>query len=410
MKRLLLLLPTRGYRAEDFIAAADGLEIELTVASEIPSSLEAQNPGGLLTLDFDHPDHAARQTLRFHERFPIDAVVGVDDSTSLLQAVIGQALGLSTNPPEAVATARNKFRMREKLREAGLPGPWHHLFSVDDDPAELAQAVPYPCVLKPLVLSASRGVIRADSPAEFEAAFYRLRGILADPEVAAMGEPARQILVEGFLPGLEVALEGLLVDGRLQVLAIFDKPDPLDGPFFEETIYVTPSTLRGSVRNTIRDIAARSARALGLVDGPIHAEFRVDGARVVPLEINPRPIGGRCSRVLRFGAGGLSLEEIILRLALRMDIPSMMREQSAAGVMMIPVPGGGTLRSICGQENAEKVPGIVEILMNTRPGQKLVALPEGSTYLGFIFARTRTPHEAIASLREAHDLLQFEIE
>jgi biotin carboxylase len=274
--------------------------------------------------------------------------------------------------------------------------------------------VRYPCVLKPLVLSASRGVIRADDAAGFVTAFARVAAILADPEVRALGEGTEQILVEDFVPGTEVALEGLLTDGILTVLALFDKPDPLDGPFFEETIYVTPSRLPEATQRTITEVTARAALALGLTDGPIHAELRLRSAGAAPapapmvLELAARSIGGLCSRTLRFGTG-LTLEDIILRRALDLPIASLERERAAAGVMMIPIPRAGVLEKVTGLEVAGAMPQVEDVTISAHPGETLVPLPEGHRYLGFIFARAATPAEAEQALRAAHAALDFVI-
>src|ERR1700761_8747986 len=171
-------------------------------------------------------------------------------------------------------------------------------------------------------LSASQGVVRANSRDEFVAAAERIRRLLGSPEILARKEAGLdRLIVEGFLPGKEVAVEGLLTDGELRVLAIFDKPDPLDGPYFEETIYVAPSRLSDVVQNEIERSARDAVRAIGLTQGPVHAEFRVNEDGVWPLEVAPRPIGGLCARALRFvGAGGAGggvggLGGVVLRAA-----------------------------------------------------------------------------------------------
>jgi len=258
------------------------------------------------------------------------------------------------------------------------------------------------------VLSASRGVIRADTAADFAAAWQRIAAILAEADVQALGQGARKILVEDFVPGVEVALEGMLTDGRLTTLAIFDKPDPLDGPFFEETIYVTPSRLPQETQQAIADCAAQAAGALGLSDGPIHVELRINDAGPWLIELAARSIGGLCSRTLSFGTG-MSLEEIIVRHALGWPIASLERERPAAGVMMIPIPRGGILGPVNGLEGARAVPGIEEVTISMHPGQRIVPLPEGGAYLGFIFSRAATPAEAEAALRQAHAALDFTI-
>jgi biotin carboxylase len=409
VRRLLLLIPTTTYRTEDFLEAAGRVGVDVVVASERPSTFEAEFPDHLLTLDFADPEKAARQVAELARRQPIDAVVAVDDLTTVVAAAIAKALALRTaNTVTAVASTRNKYRMREALKTSGVPAPPYHRFTVADDPGAAAGRVAYPCVLKPTVLAASRGVIRADTPAEFVAAFRRVQAILASPDVAALGEGAREILVEGFVPGREVALEGLLQDGALRLLALFDKPDPLDGPFFEETLYVTPSRLPATVQAAIVDTTARAATALGLREGPIHAELRVNEAGPWLIEIAARSIGGLCSRTLRFGTG-MSLEELIVRHALGLEIASLEREQRAAGVMMIPIPAPGVMAGVRGLETAAAVPGVEEITITAHRGQELVPLPEGSRYLGFIFARGDSPAQVEAALREAHRRLAFDI-
>jgi biotin carboxylase len=261
-----------------------------------------------------------------------------------------------------------------------------------------------------MFLAASRGVIRADDDAEFAAAWRRIAAILSEPDVVRRGGPAaREILVEEFLPGEEVALEGLLEAGRLRVLALFDKPDPLNGPYFEETIYVTPSRLPADAQTHVADVAARAVAALGLVDGPIHAELRVRAGKAWVLEVAARSIGGLCSRTLRFGTG-LSLEELILRHALGEGVDALARETRAAGVMMIPIPRAGVLQKVEGLDEAESVPGVDGVTISAHPGQRLVPLPEGFRYLGFLFARAQTPAEVEAALRRAHAALRFRID
>ena len=387
--------------------AARQIGVELTVASEQPSTLAAANPAGLLTLDFEQPQRAADAVRVFAQQYPINGVVGVDDRTALVAAAIATKLKLNGNPVHAAIAASDKYLQRQLLAKATVPIPRFVLRELDEDPATIAKSIAYPCVLKPVRLSASRGVIRADNPQSFASAHARLRAILADPETAAAcGDRARQYLIEEFIPGYEVAVEGLVVNRRLHVLAIFDKPDPLDGPFFEETIYVTPSQVPTGLQKAITDCADRAVRALGIIEGAIHAELRYNERGPWLIELAARPIGGRCSAVLRFGTG-VTLEEIIVRHALGMPIPSLQRERQAAGVMMIPIPGAGTLQEVRGVAQAKAVPLVEDVQITAHPGERLVPFPEGSRYPGFIFARGETPAMVEAALRDAHRRLEF---
>ncbi len=398
-----MLLPTTTYRTTAFVEAARQIGVELTVASEEPSALQATSLGGLVTLPLQDPQRAATEASLFAKRYPITAVVGVDDDTAIVAATIAQRLGLKGNPIHAATAARDKHQQRELLAKAGVPIPRFMLRKLDEDPAAIARTITYPCVLKPLRLSASRGVIRANNAQSFVEAHGRLKAIVA--------EPGAEFLIEEFIPGYEVALEGLVVNRRLHVLALFDKPDPLDGPFFEETIYVTPSTVPAGLQTAIKDCADRAVRALGISDGPIHAELRYNDNGPWLIELAARPIGGRCSAVLRFGEGGMgkgvTLEEIILRHALGMPIPSLARERLAAGVMMIPIPGAGTLQEVRGITEAKQVPLVEDVQITAHPGERLIPFPEGSRYPGFIFARGETPAVVETALREAHSRLTF---
>jgi biotin carboxylase len=412
-QRLLLLIPTTTYRTEDFVEAARSLDVDLVIASDRPNVMAGEFPDHLLTLPFSDPAACAREMREYAARRPLDAVVPVDDATTVVASAVGEALGLRVNSLAAAQATRDKRVMRELLARAGVPSPAFTIVRVDEDPAAAARRMTFPCVLKPRVLSASRGVIRADDEAAFVAAFARIRAILREPEVAALGEGTDSIVVEGFVPGAEVALEGLLEDGALRTLALFDKPDPLDGPFFEETIYVTPSRLPAATQTAVADVAARAARALGLSDGAVHCELRLRAAaggalEPVVLEIAARSIGGLCGRALRFGTG-MSLEELILRRALGRPVDSLERERVAAAVMMIPIPRGGILEEVRGLDEARAVAHVEDVTISLHKGQEVVPLPEGSRYLGFIFSRAATPAQAEAALRAAHRHLQLVI-
>ena len=409
MSRILLLLATTSYRAEDFIEAARELGVDVAVGSDHRHTVAELVPGASLELDFNDLDESVRRIVEFAAEQPLDAVVSAEDDGAQLAARASAELSLPHNSPEAVAAARYKHRLREALRQAGVQSPGSTLLSVDDDPRAAAARVDYPCVLKPVLLSASRGVIRADDEESFVQAFGRIIEILGQPDVAERDDEAAQlIIVEDFVRGDEVALEGVITDGWLRVLAVFDKPDPLEGPFFEETYYITPSRKPEDVQEEIAACVAATARALGLRHGPVHAELRVNEEGAWLIEIAPRSIGGLCSRTLRFGAG-ISLEELILRHAAGLEMGDLTREDAAAGVLMLPISRGGILREVGGVEEAELVDGIEGVTIRIPIGQEVVPLPEGRRYLGFVFARGETPAEVEAALREAHRRLQIVI-
>jgi biotin carboxylase len=405
LDRLLLILPSATYRAPDFLAAARELGVVVTVASERRAAMSAAMGERALTLRLSDPAMAAEQIAQRARDTPFAAVVGVDDQGVMAAALGAERLGLPHNPPGAVARTRDKAAMRGALAEAGVAQPRFALLPCGADVAVVVRDVGLPCVVKPLGLSGSRGVIRADDAEQARSVAERVRGIQA----AAHRSGGAPLLVESYLPGVEVAVEGLLRSGRLEVLAIFDKPDPLEGPYFEETLYVTPSRLPAAVLAEVEVLTAGAARALGLREGPIHAELRVDGDRVSVLELAARSIGGLCSRALRFGAG-LSLEQVILRHALGLSLDGVARESTAAGVMMIPIPGAGVLRAVDGQADARAVPGIGGLEITIAQGRPVVPLPDGDRYLGFVFARAASPDAVERSLRAAHGRLRIRIE
>ncbi|HBK81402.1 MAG TPA: phosphoribosylglycinamide synthetase [Nitrospinae bacterium] len=409
-KRVLLLMTTNTYRASAYLRAAERAGVSAVVGTDRPDVLAGMNPGASLTLDFHEPEKAAADIARFAKEFSIDAVVAVDDDAVIAGAMAAGAMGLPAHTVEAARATRSKYELRKILDEEGLPSPGFRLMAANDDPAALAASVNYPCVLKPTFLAGSQGVIRANDEEEFAAAYRRIGKILDDAGTKERGgAESGSILTEDYVPGREAALEGLAAGGRLHVLAIFDKPDPMEGPFFEETIYVTPSRLPEKIQEEIVRVTERAARAIGLKDGPVHAEVRVNDGGVWVIDVASRTIGGNCAAALEFGDGA-SLEELILANALELEPPSLTRESPASGVMMIPIPGRGILRGVEGMDAALAVPGIRSIDIGIHAGGAVVPLPEGNRYLGFIFARRETPGEAEEALRRAHEHLRFRID
>jgi biotin carboxylase len=403
-RRVLLLMSPATYRAGAFLNAARALNLEVVVGIDLPETL-SEYWHVPLGLDFNDPESSLRTIVEYAREHPLAAILSVDDSASELAARACAVLHLPHNSPQAAGAARDKLLMRTLMSQGGAPCPVFRPFLLRENPNEIARQVSYPCVVKPLRLSGSRGVIRANDPKEFVAAFLRLKRLLLSE---GNSETETSILVEDFIPGFEVALEGLLTDGQLKVLALFDKPDPLDGPFFEETIYTTPSRLPRETQEEIARCVSIASASLGLRHGPVHAELRVNERGPWMLEIAGRSIGGLCSTILEFGSG-MCLEELILRHAIGEEVTNVEREEKAAGVMMIPIPAAGLLKSVHGVEEAQQVPLITGIEITAKLNYSLVPLPEGASYLGFIFARGETPVAVEAAIRQAHRLLRFEI-
>ena len=434
MKRVLLLSTTTGYQTRAFGDVAQRLGIELVFATDRCHVLDDPWRDEAIPIRFFDEAGSVAAILESARVRRIDGVLALGDRPTVIAAGVMAALGLPGHPPEAAQVSRNKRLTRERLRDAGLPVPWFVATSVEADVSTLVSSLSFPCVVKPLALSGSRGVIRADDAVSFAAAFDRLRALLRSPDIRVERSEAHgEVLIEGFIPGREYALEGLLHHGELHVLALFDKPDPLDGPFFEETIYVTPSIAPEAEQAAIVEGIRRAAAAIGLRHGPVHAECRVNDAGVFVLEVAARPIGGLCARALRFGVGsGLqflpstpaetvdaetanrsrpqTLEALLLRHALGESPDGWRREAVASGVMMIPIPHRGIFRRVSGIDDARAVPGVDDIRITAKPDQRLVPLPEGASYLGFIFARVDAPADVTRALRAAHARLHFDID
>ena len=409
----MLVAAATGYQVRSFDAAADRTGVELVLATDRCDQIEDPWGDGAVPIRFHDEDGAVQAITDAAAAAPFDAVLAVGDRPAQIGALAARALGLPGHPPAAVRLAGHKVKTRMRMRSAGMRTPWFRSIPVNAGNDVLLQRIAYPCVVKPLGLAASRGVIRADSPSELVAAAERVRRLLASYEIVALRDPANDsFAVEEYIPGPEVAVEGVLTDGELQVLAIFEKPDSLQGPYFEETIYATPDRLPEEERAAVVGQVAAAVRALGLKHGPVHAECRLGPRGVVVLEVAARPIGGLCSRVLRFsGPSGrsCSLEEVLLQHALGRPSADFHLHRGAAAVMMIPVPCAGIHLDVDGLAAARAVPSIEDVVVTVKPGQRLVPWPEGAGYPGFIFARGDTPEEVIHAARTAHGLLSFRV-
>ena len=405
MKRVLLLLPTTGYRNGDFVAAAKKLGVEIVAAANYCHQLAPSwGLAPIMALHFDRPEQAADTVLR-EINGTLDGVLAVDDSGVELAALVAARLGLPGNPGHAVRRVRDKLAFRRLLRAREFPCPPFHHLATGDAPRQLLPELEFPVVVKARRLSGSRGVIRADDPEELMRAVNRVRAIQsrADRDAGELG-----LVIEGFIPGREYALEGSLDNAKLTTLALFDKPDPLDGPYFEETLYITPSRLPDALQERIHQEVARACRAAELVTGPVHAEVRVNDQGIWILEVAARSIGGLCGRVLTHFLG-MSLEEFILRQVVAESLPIACGGGAAAGVMMIPTPRRGIYCGLEGLAAAQSVPGITGISISAEPGQIVAPPPDAATYLGFIFAQAANPADAEMALRIAHRRLHFDI-
>ncbi len=412
--RVLLFAAKLGYQTRAFDEAGKKLGIELVFVTDRCHQLDDPWHDRAVPVRFEVPEVAADAVIQAQAGRRVDGVLALGDRPTLAAAYVARGLGLAHNHPSSVEACRSKLRLREVFRDAGLPTPWFRSVPLHTIPEPALLGITYPCVLKPVSLSASQGVVRVNNREQFVAGASRLKRLLESAEIQATREPnLGRMIVEEYLPGREVAVEGLLTGGELRVLAIFDKPDPLEGPYFEETIYVTPSRLAEADQQAIKKVFVEAVWALGLTHGPVHGEFRLNERGVWPIEVAARPIGGLCSRALRFQPQDqgepIGLEELLLRHALELPGRDAPREAAASGVMMILVPTGGILEQVDGEDEARGVAGVTHLEITARLHDYVAAWPEGSSYLGFLFARGKTPSEVEASLREAHTKLNFKL-
>jgi biotin carboxylase len=399
--RLLILAPASSYRLAPYLRAAEYFSLKPVIVSNGEHSLVSEVAHGL-HIDFSAPTAAIDTVLHYAKHNNIAGIIATDDYSVPLAASIASHLKLVHNPAATANITRRKDLSRKTLKAAGCAVPEFKTIDLEHELKSQIAEFPLPAVLKPLALSASRGVIRVNNVDEFVSACNRIKTIISDQ---AEADERRYLLLEAYLPGSEVAVEGFIYDGQFHCLALFDKPDALEGPFFEETYYITPSRLAQSVQDDIRHCVAEACHALGIITGPVHAECRIVDGQAWILEVAARTIGGECVRLLQFSTG-LSLEQLVVSHAINRPImPDSFTE--AAGVLMIPTPESGMLRRVEGVLAAQQLPLIDAVHINIRDGNELVTLPEGNSYLGFIFARGDSADAVEQALRKAHACLKI---
>lgn len=399
MPTVAVVLPSSTYRAADFVRAAESLGVDLVVASENPPPFEMGDR--YLQIDCHDPEAAANRLADLGMSVGLDGVVAADDQGVMVAAHASELLGLAGNPPDAAAATRDKLEMRRRLATAEVDQPRHVALAPGESAADAVRSLGAPVVVKPRDRAASQGVIRVDDPEDADLVADRVRGIVGSDAI---------LLIEELMPGAEIAIEGLVEEGDLTVLAVFDKPDTPTGPYFPETIFVTPSRLGREALDEAERTASAAVRAIGLQSGPVHVELKVEGSRARIIELAARSIGGLCSRSLNFGLMGTSLETLILRNAMGMGRERLKREPSASGVLMIPASEGGVLASVRGEAETRSIPGITGMDFTIRPGEEVVPPPDGDRYLGFVYARAGTPEEVETALRRAMSELQVQLE
>jgi len=396
---VLLISPPESYRIQPYVRAALSLDLEINIASEGEWAISSPHSAGIDVPLQDHQS-ALPILLELFKQRQYDAVIGTDDSTLELAAKLAEKTGLQQNPPTAVRLARRKDLSRLCLHQAGIRVPAFLVVEASEQQLFDEPYFGFPCVIKPLALSASRGVIRANTCESLNRGVKRSLRIIS--EQTDLYEK-NHLLLEQFIDGREFAIEGILSDRQLDILAIFDKPDPMEGPYFEETYYISPARISPNERQILIETVQNACRAFGLVTGPVHAECRLNKEGAWLIEMAARTIGGLCSRLLTFGTG-YSLEQLVLANAIGLELPQELKD-GAAGVLMLPTETAGILRRVEGVMRAEKVPYIDDIEISLREGYRVSPLPEGTSYLGFVFSTAPDSDKVEQALRDAYALL-----
>ena len=407
---VILIIPSASYRTGPFMNAIRKLDLKVLVISDKSQVFSGKYPDNLIIINFNHWKDKSVEISKWAKNNGLKAVIGVDEESIVLAANLSNFLNVDHNSIESVLLTKNKYLMRTELKKTGLCSPWFKIFSIYESSNKIINEISFPCVIKPTFLSGSRGVMRVNTKKELSEGIKTLNELLSLDELRKRaGKQSDYIMIEEYIPGKEVAIEGIVSEGKLTMLAIFDKPELLEGPTFEETIIVTPSVLTKKIQYSLLETLQVVVKALGIVKGPVHAEARINRNGNYILECASRSIGGLCSKVLEF-QGGISLEELILRSYLGRNIEKSKLIGNARGVMMMPTEKKGILKEIGGVKDALVVNGVTDLQITVKPGEKLQPLPKGDRYLGFIFAEGNNQEFVINALKNAWSKIEIVLE
>ena len=407
---VILIIPSASYRTGPFMNAIKKLDLKVLVISDKSQVFSGKYPDNLIIINFNHWKDKSVEISKWAKNNGLKAVIGVDEESIVLAANLSNFLNVDHNSIESVLLTKNKYLMRTELKKTGLCSPWFKIFSIYESSNKIINEISFPCVIKPTFLSGSRGVMRVNTKKELSEGIKTLNELLSLDELRKRaGKQSDYIMIEEYIPGKEVAIEGIVSEGKLTMLAIFDKPELLEGPTFEETIIVTPSVLTKKIQYSLLETLQIVVKALGIVKGPVHAEARINKNGNYILECASRSIGGLCSKVLEF-QGGISLEELILRAYLGRNIEKSKLIGNARGVMMMPTEKKGILKEIGGVKDALVVNGVTDLQITVKPGEKLQPLPKGDRYLGFIFAEGNNQEFVINALKNAWSKIEIVLE
>ena len=387
MKKLLLVIPENSYKSNDFVTSAEKLDLDFLVITD-SQQVFGQFSDTVIIHGFDEElENDVKEKLQ-----DVTHILPVDHSALKFSAYLVDLLKAKGNNTKSINTAMNKFESRNIFNSISEIKIQNAIVNKIED-IEIFINENGTSVLKPIYGTASKSVIKVESFQENKAEVEKLMQDCSDQD----------LIIEEFVDGSEYALEGNLINSELNKIVIFDKPINYKEPYFEESIYIAPTEIPDKTQKEIVNLIGKACKKLGLENGPVHVEFKIHNKEIFIIEINPRMIGGLCSRCLSFGLFKTSLEEIALHAFLNNELKSIDLLSNFVGVLMIPTPISGKFISI-NKNELESIPNVSGVEITVSENSNLLEPPFGDKYLGFVFSQGDSKEKVMESLTLALDL------
>ena len=370
MKKLLLVIPENSYKSNDFVVAAEKLGIDFLIITD-SEQVSSKFSDTVIINKFD----AELNKNNLKKLKDVTHVLPVDHSALKFSGYLVDLLEVKGNKLESINLSMNKYESR-KIFNSLLDIKVNNEIIKNIDDVNTFINKNGTSVLKPIYGTASKSVLKINNVEKNKEQIEKLMQDCFDQD----------LVIEEYIDGKEYALEGTIINSELKKIVIFDKPVEYKHPYFEESIYITPSELSSEAEKRVVSIVDKACKKIGLEDGPVHVEFKINENQIFIIEINPRMIGGLCSRCLSFGLFKVSLEEIILHAFMNNELKNIELLNNYVGVLMIPTPKSGKFISI-NKEELEKIPNISNVEITVPEGSDLLEPPYGDKYLGFAFSQ-----------------------
>ncbi len=370
MKKLLLVIPENSYKSNDFVVAAEKLGIDFLIITD-SEQVSSKFSDTVIINKFD----AELNKNNLKKLKDVTHVLPVDHSALKFSGYLVDLLEVKGNKLESINLSMNKYESR-KIFNSLLDIKVNNEIIKNIDDVNTFINKNGTSVLKPIYGTASKSVLKINNVEKNKEQIEKLMQDCFDQD----------LVIEEYIDGKEYALEGTIINSELKKIVIFDKPVEYKHPYFEESIYITPSELSSEAEKRVVSIVDKACKKIGLEDGPVHVEFKINENQIFIIEINPRMIGGLCSRCLSFGLFKVSLEEIILHAFMNNELKNIELLNNYVGVLMIPTPKSGKFISI-NKEELENIPNISNVEITVPEGSDLLEPPYGDKYLGFAFSQ-----------------------